>query len=53
MLTLQQVAQLGLGQDSVAGWIMQIVFYGIFVIFMFYGQHTISPKVTSAMDLER
>jgi hypothetical protein len=38
MLTLQQVAQLGLGQDSVAGWIMQIVFYGIFVIFMFYGQ---------------
>ncbi len=38
MLTLQQVSQLGLGQDSVGGWIMQIVFYGIFVIFMFYGQ---------------
>jgi len=38
MLTLQQVSQLGLGQDSVVGWIMQIVFYGIFVIFMFYGQ---------------
>jgi len=29
---------LGLGQDSVVGWIMQIVFYGIFVVFMFYGQ---------------
>ena len=38
MLTLQQVSQLGLGQDSIGGWIMQIVFYGIFVIFMFYGQ---------------
>ena len=38
MLTLQQVSQLGLGQDSVVGWIMQIVFYGIFVVFMFYGQ---------------
>jgi hypothetical protein len=38
MLTLQQVSQLGLGQDSVVGWILQIVFYAFFVVFLFYGQ---------------
>jgi hypothetical protein len=38
MLSLQQVSQLGLGQDSIVGWILQIVFYGIFVVFIFYGQ---------------
>jgi hypothetical protein len=38
MLTLQQVSQLGLGQDSLIGWILQIVFYAFFVVFLFYGQ---------------
>jgi hypothetical protein len=38
MLSLQQVLQLGLGQDSLIGWILQIVFYAFFVVFLFYGQ---------------
>ena len=37
MLTIQQVSQLLPSTDAIS-WIMQIVFYGIFVIFMFYGQ---------------
>src|SRR5512147_836527 len=39
MNTLQQALQLLPGQDtSIVGWILQIVFYGIFVVFIFYGQ---------------
>ncbi len=39
MNALQQVAQLIPSQDtSIVGWILQIVFYGIFVVFIFYGQ---------------
>jgi len=38
MLTIQQVSQLLPGQDNLLSWIMQIVFLGIFVVFMFYGQ---------------
>jgi len=38
MLIIQQVAQGLLGSDSVLSWILQIVFLGIFVVFMFYGQ---------------
>ena len=38
MFTLQQISLLGLGQDSFLGWIMQIAFYSIFIVFIFYGQ---------------
>jgi len=38
MLIIQQVAQGLLGSDSVLSWVLQIVFLGIFVVFMFYGQ---------------
>jgi len=38
MLTLPQVAQLLPGQDNILSWVLQIVFLGIFVVFMFYGQ---------------
>jgi len=38
MLTMQQIAQLLPGQDNFLSWILQIVFLGIFVVFMFYGQ---------------
>jgi len=38
MLTIQQVAQVLPGQDNVLSWVLQIVFLGIFVVFMFYGQ---------------
>jgi hypothetical protein len=38
MSILQQVLQLGFGQDSILGWILQIVFYAIFILFIFYGQ---------------
>jgi len=38
MLTTQQIAQLLPGQDNVFSWVLQIVFLGIFVVFMFYGQ---------------
>jgi hypothetical protein len=38
MLMLQQIAQIPLGSDSILSWILQIVFLGIFVVFMFYGQ---------------
>lgn len=38
MLTTQQVSQLLPGADSVLSWVLQIVFLGIFVVFMFYGQ---------------
>jgi len=38
MLTIQQVSQLLPGQDNILSWIMQIIFLGIFVVFMFYGQ---------------
>jgi len=38
MLTLQQVSQLFPGQDNILSWILQIVFLGIFIAFMFYGQ---------------
>jgi len=37
MLTTQQVSQL-VGQDNFLSWVLQIVFLGIFVVFMFYGQ---------------
>jgi len=37
MLTTQQVSQL-VGQDNLLSWVLQIVFLGIFVVFMFYGQ---------------
>jgi len=37
MLTVQQVSQL-FPQGDVLGWIFQIIFLGIFVVFMFYGQ---------------
>jgi len=38
MLTLHTIALDGLGGDSLLSWILQIVFLGIFVVFMFYGQ---------------
>jgi len=39
MLTIQQVSLDGLlGADNILSWILQIVFLGIFVVFMFYGQ---------------
>jgi len=37
MLTIQQVSQL-FPQGDILGWIFQIIFLGIFVVFMFYGQ---------------
>jgi len=38
-LTMQQIAQIpGFGSDNALSWILQIVFLGIFVVFMFYGQ---------------
>jgi len=38
MLTLQQVSQLLPAADNTIGWILQIIFLGFFVVFMFYGQ---------------
>jgi len=38
MLTIQQVSQLLPSQDNILSWILQIVFLGIFIAFMFYGQ---------------
>jgi len=38
MLTIQQVSQLLPGGDNILSWILQIIFLGIFVVFMFYGQ---------------
>jgi len=38
MLTIQQISQLLPGQDNILSWILQIVFLGIFIAFMFYGQ---------------
>jgi len=37
MLTIQQVSQIP-GLDTTLNWIIQIVFLGFFVVFMFYGQ---------------
>jgi len=38
MLITQQISQLLPGQDNFLSWVLQIVFLGIFVVFMFYGQ---------------